>query len=566
MSDPIELEVEPQAQEAAEQFEQLAKKLEFLDQVTRQTAEAAENLGKGMRTATSGATSLSVPVTQIGQSSSTAGQAVQQLAGRLQGLSAGDITGGITSAATAIRGLGSTSAGVEGSMAGMVGQLQTLGGSAGPVAAAAVTALTVAFAAYQIAVQRAQEEQATLRQRLEATTRAMNDQIQAAHDAEQRRIAALNENAQQTLARTDAETARAQTRLAQLNNEMRAAESERQLLVRQQAEFSNLLGNRRPELERAEERIRTLLRERQELQDTIETNRIYRQERVEAANEEIEAGQEAEAIAQRQAEAERQRTEAQRRAAEAAARRREEERRAEQERRAAAEAEFLQLSLLRRKRDEEDQRLAQAEQERQERLHAEKMRRAAEERAIEEELAETWQRIHEQERRLRQEQQEASQRRIQDYQQLTGVIAEGLTNALAQTIAGTKDAGTAFKEMLAGFLAALSQMAGLEAAKNYARAIEFFSTQRYDQGALAIAAGVAWTAVAVAAGGASIAVSPPAASAPASPETDRGGGGGGDGGTTIVNYNAPVVTTATRAELGREISTLVSEGQRRLAA
>ena len=142
-----------------------------------------------------------------------------------------------------------------------------------------------------------------------------------------------------------------------------------------------------------------------------------------------------------------------------------------------------------------------------------------------------------------------------------GPVVSGLTDALSNVIAGTKSADEAFQGLLASFLEMISQRAALEAAAAFAQAIAKFAMQDYSGGALSLAAGVAWTAVAVAAGAASIAVAPPAEAQPAAPQA--GGGAGGGGQTYTFNINGPLLTSGSRANLGRELGGLIGEGERR---
>jgi hypothetical protein len=107
----------------------------------------------------------------------------------------------------------------------------------------------------------------------------------------------------------------------------------------------------------------------------------------------------------------------------------------------------------------------------------------------------------------------------------------------------------------------------LKAIYEYAEAIASFASYRYDQGAQHLAAGIAYTAVAVAAGAGSAALSAPSAKGageekPASPESGRAGDGKG-GGDVVINWNSPVVTAGTRAELGRDMAGMIRAGTQR---
>jgi hypothetical protein len=155
----------------------------------------------------------------------------------------------------------------------------------------------------------------------------------------------------------------------------------------------------------------------------------------------------------------------------------------------------------------------------------------------------------------------------QELAEISVAMVEDGTKAIAKTFVaiakGEKSADEAFRGLLASFLEFIGEMAGLQAAKEYALAIGDFASMNYSGGALHLAAGVAWTVVAVAAGAGAAAVAPAAASAPSSPEPQTAGGGGGGGGTTIVNFNQAVLTAGTHAEVGRVVSDAIDAKQRR---
>jgi hypothetical protein len=158
---------------------------------------------------------------------------------------------------------------------------------------------------------------------------------------------------------------------------------------------------------------------------------------------------------------------------------------------------------------------------------------------------------------------EEHKRQVEGYQETTGVIVGGLTEALTAIVAGEKSAEDAFKGMLASFLAYIAEQAALKAIFEGAEAIAAFASQRYDQGALHIAAAAGYAAVAVAAGAGSAALSA-APQRPAEPESGRSDqGGGGGGGSIVVNFNSPVLTAGTRAELGRELQQTIAAGSAR---
>jgi hypothetical protein len=164
-------------------------------------------------------------------------------------------------------------------------------------------------------------------------------------------------------------------------------------------------------------------------------------------------------------------------------------------------------------------------------------------------------------------QREVADRQRQEYQAVTGVIAGGLNDALQAIIAGNKTAEEAFTGLLASFLKYISEQSMLKAIYEYAEAIASFASYKYDQGAQHLAAGIAYTAVAVAAGAGAAALSAPSAKGageerPASPESGRGDGSKG-GGDIVINYNSPVVTAGTRAELGRDMAGMIRAGTQR---
>lgn len=140
---------------------------------------------------------------------------------------------------------------------------------------------------------------------------------------------------------------------------------------------------------------------------------------------------------------------------------------------------------------------------------------------------------------------------------LLGNVTMSFGKTLAAIATGEKSADEAFKGLAASFLEMISQYTTLKAATEFAEAGASFANYDYGGGAAHIAAGVAFTAVAVATGVGAAAINAPP-QAPARPETssDRNEGRGGD---VVIVWNSPVVTAGTRAELGREMRTLVGE-------
>lgn len=160
--------------------------------------------------------------------------------------------------------------------------------------------------------------------------------------------------------------------------------------------------------------------------------------------------------------------------------------------------------------------------------------------------------------------QEAHEAQVEEYKEVTGVIVGGLTDALASIVAGQKTAEEAFKGLLSSFLKFISEKAVLRAIEEYGEAIAAFASQRYDAGAQHLAAGIAFTGLAVAAGAGAAATAPSgAASQSQGRPPESGKSSEGKGGDIVINWNSPVVTSGTRAQLGRELSGLVRAGNLR---
>jgi len=138
--------------------------------------------------------------------------------------------------------------------------------------------------------------------------------------------------------------------------------------------------------------------------------------------------------------------------------------------------------------------------------------------------------------------------------ELTGMLGDTVMmfgKAVGAVAAGEKTAEEAFTGMAKAFLEMISQYATLKAATEFADAAGSFARYDYGGGAAHIAAGVAFTAVAVATGVGAAAINT-APAAPARPEAN-GGTAEGAGGDIIINWNSPVVTAGTYADLGREL-------------
>jgi DNA repair exonuclease SbcCD ATPase subunit len=161
---------------------------------------------------------------------------------------------------------------------------------------------------------------------------------------------------------------------------------------------------------------------------------------------------------------------------------------------------------------------------------------------------------------------DAAREQVAGYKEVTDVIVGGLTDALASIADGSKTAESAFLGLLAGFLKFVAEKAALSAAEEAAQAIAAYARYDYSSGAQHTAAAVAFGAVAIAAGAGSAAASSAASSAGRASEPERGrsqGGGDRSGGQIVINFQSPVITSGTRAELGRELQQTIEAGRSR---
>lgn len=156
---------------------------------------------------------------------------------------------------------------------------------------------------------------------------------------------------------------------------------------------------------------------------------------------------------------------------------------------------------------------------------------------------------------------EAAERRETEINNLLGFVQRGskaLTASLAAIATGSKTSDEAFKGMLASFLEMISEYASMKAATEFADAASSFARYDFGGGAAHIGAGLAFTAVAVATGvGAAVINAPP--TPPAKPAEREMSGASSGNVTNVINWNSPVVTAGTRAELGRELGSIMSE-------
>lgn len=139
---------------------------------------------------------------------------------------------------------------------------------------------------------------------------------------------------------------------------------------------------------------------------------------------------------------------------------------------------------------------------------------------------------------------------------LLGDATMAFGKSLAAIATGEQTAEEAFQGLAKAFLEMISQYATLKAATEFADAAASFAKYDYAGGAAHIGAGVAFTAIAVATGVGAAAIG----SAPSAPARPEAGGGteAAQGGDVIINWNSPVITAGTQADLGRELQAAVS--------
>jgi hypothetical protein len=139
---------------------------------------------------------------------------------------------------------------------------------------------------------------------------------------------------------------------------------------------------------------------------------------------------------------------------------------------------------------------------------------------------------------------------------LLGDATMAFGKSLAAIATGEQTAEEAFQGLAKAFLEMISQYATMKAATEFADAAASFAKYDYAGGAAHIGAGVAFTAIAVATGVGAAAIG----SAPSAPARPEAGGGteAAQGGDVVINWNSPVITAGTQAELGRELQAAVS--------
>jgi len=165
---------------------------------------------------------------------------------------------------------------------------------------------------------------------------------------------------------------------------------------------------------------------------------------------------------------------------------------------------------------------------------------------------------------LNAEKKAAYEQQVAEIQGVTEVVTGGMIEAFTALATGQKTAEQAFAGLLASFLQYIAERAALEAASEAAQAIASFARYDYSGGAMHLAAAGAFVGVAVAAGAGSVALSSAAQGpAPVDRSASQGGGGAQVSGDIVVNFNSPVVTAGTRAELGQELRATIGAAERR---
>lgn len=143
-------------------------------------------------------------------------------------------------------------------------------------------------------------------------------------------------------------------------------------------------------------------------------------------------------------------------------------------------------------------------------------------------------------------------------QSVTGL----LTDAMKEVASGSATAEEAMLGLLKGFLEYISQWATLKALGEFAEAASAFARYDYAGGALHVGAGVLFTGVAVATGVGAAAIAPSAPAEPAKPSQESSGSSKA-GGDIVINYNSPVITGATYADLGQQQRNMIRAAESR---
>jgi hypothetical protein len=209
--------------------------------------------------------------------------------------------------------------------------------------------------------------------------------------------------------------------------------------------------------------------------------------------------------------------------------------------RAAAEAEAAN-EAMNRERVEQARFAIESEEQLRREQHERELERMRETQAANEALVEA-----------NREAYERSREETKDTASLVDAASRGMVRAFSEIASGSKTAEEAFKGLLAGFLESIAEQALTKAAFEYAEGIAAFARYDIAGGAQHIAAGVAFTGVAIATGAAAGALSAPPQGGQQADRPDRTRDTGDGGGKTVFvnNWNAPTVAAGTEADVGR---------------
>jgi len=494
----------------------------------------------------------------------------------------------LSAATNAIAGMASSLGGADSGLArgaGLIGRLTAsaaagaqLGlvlGPQGALVGGILGAAIPALEAFISAQERADASSEAFRTSVEATARALETELGRLREREDALSGEFGDRATGSLT---AQQRRSAATIAELERQLaEAREVARQTGESWEAGFDFGGGAARAEgAAREVARLEELVASERQVVDALHEEISARQLAANAAADQaaatarVTAAQAEEALQARQ----RAEHEAQRERFAAAAARAEQERTARStatlaalEQRRAREleqqAEYLRLlsEAIEKEREhteaikrEDDQRIAEEDRRGQERERAKDLehRRAVarlnEAKRLEDELRQKSER-------------EAEQRteQLSVFGDLATGVSRSLVKAVGEIAAGSKTAEEAFLGMLGGFLEAIAEQCLISAAREYAEALAAIA--RYDAGGFAghLAAGLAFTGVALATGAAAgaIAAAPSGASQQAA-RPDQPTNGGGDSGRVVyvTHWNAPVHIAGSEAEAGRSIERL----------
>lgn len=515
MTEPIKIEVELESENAQRAAEGLADSLDNVGDSTGAMASRSQAAAQAQ-------TQLANNLNQFQQRAAAAASQVQALAtqfGSGSGAQAAGLIGRIFQSSAAFSQLGSV-LGPAGSFTGAII------GAALPAIGDLITATDQQAEAHRRAREEIDAQARSLRQLSEDQARAARESADLRRQLYGGGTQAEGEAAAQTAEQAD-------RRIAQLEAQRRSARSRGQ-----------------------EGRVRALEQELTRL----------RQERF--TGEAIAGATAAASIdrQQQEAEAERSQRTGPRRDPDAAAR--ETVRKYEEQQAAAQAAAEEQLRIYR-----ESAEAAQELEQQREEEHARELERIkTEQQAVADAIEDRKDREEDELQRLTERNdamKELYQEQVDSYREVTGVVVGGITETLTAIISGQQSAEQAFRTLLAKFLEYISEKAGLQAAAEAAEAIGAYARYDYGSGAQHTAAALAWAGVAVAAGvGAAVATPPPPQQqqGPARPGSRASSGERERGGEVVINWNSPVVTAATRAELGRDLGNMLGAARTRFGS